>query len=81
MTETDAEMLDFERDWWRHAGTKYLEVAARWGMTLSEYHERLVTIAVTPEAYAYDPLTVSRIRRRQIEVKAGAVRARVTRRE
>ena len=30
MTEVDREILDFEREWWRHAGTKYLEAAARW---------------------------------------------------
>lgn len=81
MTEVDREILDFEREWWRHAGTKYLEAAARWGIPVNEYEHRLVAIAVTPEAFAYDPLTVSRIRRRLTAAKPHAGRPGLTRPE
>ncbi|TPG13463.1 DUF3263 domain-containing protein [Pedococcus bigeumensis] len=36
------------------------------GMSVSEYRRRLIAIAVRPEAMAYDPLTVRRIRRRLV---------------
>ncbi|WP_161988706.1 DUF3263 domain-containing protein [Pedococcus bigeumensis] len=35
-------------------------------MSVSEYRRRLIAIAVRPEAMAYDPLTVRRIRRRLV---------------
>jgi hypothetical protein len=66
MTETEMAILDFEREWWRHAGARDQEVARRWGMSASKYDRRLIAIAVRPEAMAYDPLTVRRIRRRLV---------------
>jgi hypothetical protein len=66
MTADEMEMLDFEREWWRHAGTKEQEVLLRWGLSAAEYRGRLIGIALRPEAMAYDPLTVRRIRRRLV---------------
>ncbi|WP_425325210.1 DUF3263 domain-containing protein [Pedococcus bigeumensis] len=59
-------ILDFEREWWRHAGAKDREVSQRWGISASEYDHLLAAVAVRPEAMAYDPLTVRRIRRRLV---------------
>jgi hypothetical protein len=64
MTDTEMAILDFERQWWRHAGARDQEVTQLWGMTASEYDSRLLAIAVRPEAMTYDPVTVRRIRRR-----------------
>ena len=66
MTDTEMAILDFEREWWRHAGARDEEVARRWGMSAPEYRRRLIAIVVRPEAMAYDPLTVRRIRRRLV---------------
>jgi len=66
MTADEMAMLDFEREWWRHAGTKDDEVLKRWGLTPTEYGGRLLGIALRPEALEYDPLTVRRIRRRLV---------------
>ena len=64
MTADEMAMLDFEREWWRHAGAKEEEVQLRWGLSIAEYGGRLLGIALRPEAMEYDPLTVRRIRRR-----------------
>lgn len=74
MTDTEMAILDFEREWWRHAGTRNEEVSQRWGMSASEYERRLVVIAMRPEAMAYDPLTVRRLRRRLVPPERRAVR-------
>ena len=66
MTADEMEMLDFEREWWRHAGTKEVEVLKRWGLSPAQYGGRLLGIALRPEALEYDPLTVRRIRRRLV---------------
>ena len=66
MTDIEMAILDFEREWWRHAGARNQEVSQRWGMSSSEYERRLIAIATRPEAMAYDPLTVRRIRRRLV---------------
>ena len=66
MTADEMAMLDFEREWWRHAGTRDDEVQQRWGLTAAEYGGRLIGIALRPEAMEYDPLTVRRIRRRLV---------------
>lgn len=66
MTEIEMAILDFEREWWRHAGSRDREVSQRWGMSAPEYDRRLAAIAVRSEAMAYDPLTVRRIRRRLV---------------
>ena len=66
MTADEMAMLDFEREWWRHAGAKEEEVQLRWGLSAAEYGGRLLGIALRPEAMEYDPLTVRRIRRRLV---------------
>jgi hypothetical protein len=71
-------ILDFEREWWRHAGVRDQEVWERWGISASEYDRRLIAIAVRPEAMAYDALTVRRIRRRLVPTEPHAARQSVT---
>jgi hypothetical protein len=64
MTDTDRAILDFEREWWRHAGARDQEVEQRWGITGSQYNQRLIAIAGSQQALEYDHATVRRIRRR-----------------
>ena len=64
MTDVNVAILEFERHWWRHAGSKEDEIRERWGLLPSEYRQQLEAIAVLPDALAYDPTTVHRIRRR-----------------
>lgn len=55
-------ILDFERSWWLHDGAKDRLVEATLGLTSLAYYERLLTLLDDPDASAYDPLTVRRVR-------------------
>lgn len=62
LSELDAEILDFERHWWRHAG-KVQEIRERFDMSAVRYYQQLNALLDRPEALAYDPLLVKRLRR------------------
>jgi hypothetical protein len=62
-SELDLRLLDFEREWWRHAGSKEAGVKERFGISLSEYYERLNNLIDSEEALAAQPLLVKRLRR------------------
>jgi len=62
-SELDLRLLDFEREWWRHAGSKEAGVKERFGISLSEYYERLNNLIDGEEALAAQPLLVKRLRR------------------
>lgn len=64
MTDVDIAILEFERQWWKHAGSKEDEIRERWGLLPLEYRQRLEAIAALPDALAHDAMTVRRIRRR-----------------
>lgn len=60
-------LLDFEREW-PTAGSalsKEEAILATFGFTKANYHKLLARIVDSPAAYAYDPLTVLRLRRRR----------------
>jgi len=55
-------ILDFERGWWRLGGAKDRLVEAALGLTADAYYERLLALLDDPDADAYDPLTLRRVR-------------------
>ncbi len=59
----DLRLLDFEREWWRHAGSKESVVKENFGISLSEYYERLNHLIDSDAAMAAQPLLVKRLRR------------------
>lgn len=61
--DLDLRLLDFEREWWRHAGSKEAGVKEKFGISLSEYYERLNNLIDSDEALAIQPLLVKRLRR------------------
>lgn len=62
-SDLDLRLLDFEREWWRHAGSKEAGVKENFGISLSEYYERLNHLIDSDEALAAQPLLVKRLRR------------------
>jgi len=64
LTETDRAILDIERQHWRHAGTKNEAVRAQLDLTATRYYQRLSVLLDDPEALAYAPMVVNRLRRR-----------------
>jgi hypothetical protein len=59
----DAEILAFERQWWKFAGAKEQAIRDKFGMSATRYYQVLNALIDKPEALAQDPLLVKRLRR------------------
>lgn len=57
------EVLDFEREAWKLSVPKQRAIRERFGFSPSRYHQLLHRIIDRPEAVAYDPMLVRRLRR------------------
>src|SRR5438270_2000173 len=63
LDDSSRELLDFEGDWWRSAVPKERAIRQRFGVSPARYHQRLNGLIDRPEALAYDPMLVRRLRR------------------
>ncbi|MCF2529398.1 DUF3263 domain-containing protein [Yinghuangia soli] len=63
LTERDLDILDFERQWWKHAGAKERAVRDRFGCSPTRYYQALNALLDRPEALEHDPMLVQRLRR------------------
>lgn len=63
LSERDEQILDFEKGWWQAALSKEQEIRERFGLSASRYYQILNQLIDRPEALAYDPLLVKRLRR------------------
>ena len=76
LSERDRDILHFERQWWKYAGAKEHAVRENFDMSSTRYYQVLNALIDRPEALAYDPLLVRRLRR----LRAARQRARSARR-
>jgi hypothetical protein len=65
LNERERQVLDVEREWWLHAPTKEQAIRDRLGCSPAAYYAALRRLASSPEAFSYDPLVVTRLRRRR----------------
>ena len=63
LSARDAEILAFERQWWKYAGAKEQAIRERFAMSATRYYQVLNALIDKPEALAGDPLLVKRLRR------------------
>ena len=70
LTDSDRRILDFERSWWLLPGPKDREITEVLGISSADYYRRLRKLLTDPDAYAYDPLTVRRLRRLQTSARS-----------
>ena len=63
LTERDRTILDFERSWWTAPGPKDTAIRERFDLSGTRYYQLLTELLDDPEALAYDPLLVRRLRR------------------
>jgi hypothetical protein len=63
LTERDQAILDFERTWWTQPGPKEVAIKERFELSPTRYYQVLNDLLDSPEAMAYDPLVVRRLRR------------------
>lgn len=65
LSERERAVLDFERGWWTEGGTKEEAIRERFDMSPARYYQVLNGLLESPDAVAYDPLVVRRLRRRR----------------
>ena len=76
LSDRDRQILEFERQWWKYAGAKEEAIKDLFAMSATRYYQVLNGLIDAPEALAYDPLLVKRLRR----MRASRQRARSARR-
>jgi Protein of unknown function (DUF3263) len=67
LSELEMRMLAFERSWWRSPGAKEREILEVLGMSATRYYQLLNELIDRPEAAAFDPALVARLRRRRAD--------------
>ena len=80
LTDRDRAILDFERTWWSEPGPdgekpgrKGAAIQGRIGLSPARYYQLLGELIASPEAAAYYPLVVRRLRK----LRSGRRRARI----
>lgn len=76
LTEREEAILAFERQWWKYAGAKEQAIRELFDMSATRYYQVLNALLDRPEAMAFDPMLVKRLRR----LRAARQRARSARR-
>lgn len=59
----EAQILEFERDWWRTSGAKEDMILERFGSSATRYYQQLNTLIDKPAALEADPVLVRRLLR------------------
>jgi hypothetical protein len=63
LTDRDRAILDFERDWWQHPGSKEDSIRQEFGLSGARYYQVLGGLLSSEAAVAYDPMLVKRLQR------------------
>lgn len=63
LTDADKALLDLEAQRFRQAGHKVAAIVKQLGLTEVRYYQRLNQLIEDPEALAYAPVVVNRVRR------------------
>ena len=76
LSDRDHEILAFERQWWKYAGSKEQAIKELFDMSSTRYYQVLNALLDSPAALEADPMLVKRLRR----MRASRQRARTSRR-
>src|ERR1700736_3176036 len=76
LTRREHDILAFERQWWKYAGSKEDAIKELFSMSATRYYQVLNALVDRPEAVAADPMLVKRLRR----LRASRQKARAARR-
>ena len=76
LSDRDRHILEFERQWWKYAGAKEQAIRDLFEMSGTRYYQILNGLIDDPQALAFDPMLVKRLRR----MRATRQRARSARR-
>jgi hypothetical protein len=76
LTERDIQILDFEREWWHHAGAKEAAIRSQFSLSAARYYQLLNAVIDLPGALRHDPMLVKRLlRARDARTSARSARA------
>lgn len=76
LSERDQQILQFERQWWKYAGSKEQAVRELFDLSATRYYQVLNVLIDSPAALRHDPMLVKRLRR----MRSSRQRARSARR-
>ena len=76
LSERDREIIAFERQWWKYAGSKETAIKELFDMSSTRYYQVLNALIDHPAALEHDPMLIKRLRR----LRASRQRARSARR-
>jgi hypothetical protein len=65
LTEREVGILAFERNWWRQPGAKEQAIRDMLGLSATRYYQMLNELIDRPEALAFEPVLVKRLRRQR----------------
>jgi hypothetical protein len=63
LSEQQAALLEFEKQWWALPGSKESEIRERFDISPTRYYQLLNALIDSEVALAHDPLLVKRLRR------------------
>jgi len=76
LTDREIAILEFERQWWRHAGAKEEAIREVFDLSAARYYQLLNTVIDSPDAVRHDPMLIKRLQRaRASQVQTRASRA------
>jgi hypothetical protein len=76
LSDRDRAILDFERSWWTEEGAKEAAIRQRFQLSPGRYYQVLGALLATPDAAAYDPLVVRRLRRQRVDRRRARIEGR-----
>ncbi len=65
LTERDAEILSFEKSWYRYEGAKQKAIRERFGLSPTRYYQVLNALLDDPAALSAEPVVVRRLQRQR----------------
>lgn len=63
LSDRDREILAFERQWWKFAGSKEQAIKELFDMSSTRYYQVLNALINNPAALSEDPMLIKRLRR------------------
>ena len=63
LSELEIKLLEFERNWWRHAGSKESAIKELFNLTPPAYYQLLNNLIDKEKALMAQPILVKRLRR------------------
>ncbi len=76
LSDRDRQILAFERQWWKYAGSKEQAIKELFDMSSTRYYQVLNALLDNPAALQADPMLIKRLRR----MRSSRQRARTSRR-